>query len=125
MMIRILLLLLIATPALAARDKEKLAICDGAASCSEVTNIILGDNDTVEFAIDDDTGCSDTSATYSIQGQNTAGTNWHEVVVLNTQTTGISSITLDPGLWFPTWRAVPSVTTGCSDLEINIWITRN
>ena len=105
-----------------ARDKEKIAICTGAASCSEVLLMHFGRDSRLEVALDDDTGCPAT-ATYSIEGKNSGGANWHDVVVLSAD--GVSSYSMDPSVWFPTWRAVPSDSTGCSSLEVNLWVTRN
>ena len=120
----ILLILILAAPAWA-RDKEQVALCTGAGSCSNGTPIQFGVSDIVEFAVDDETGCSNAAATHSIQGQNAGGSVlWHEVGSVSTIGNEPSSITLDPNLWFPTWRAVASDTTDCSSLEINLWITR-
>ena len=115
------ILVVMATPA-AARDKELVVLCVPAATCSNGSVLHFGTNVRLEAAVDDDTGCP-SNATYTIQGQNTGGVNWHDVTVLSTG--GISSDSIDPSMWFPTWRAVPSDTTGCSSLEVNLWITRN
>ena len=120
----ILIATLIALPALAARDKEKVVLCSGAASCSSASVLHFGREARLEAAVDADTGCP-SAATYSIQGQNTGGTNWHVVATLSTASGGVSSQGFDPSEWFPTWRAVPSDPTGCSALEVNLWITRN
>lgn len=123
-LIKIALILFIAFPALAASDKEPVNLCTGAASCSNATILYFGRDVRLEAAVDDDTGCPET-ASYSIQGQNTGGVNWHVVAILSTATGMISSGSLDPSQWYPTWRAVPSDTTGCTSLEVNLWVTRN
>lgn len=118
----ILLILLLATPALA---KEKHTLCVAPSTCTVNSDALeLQRDDTLEVAVDDDTACPDT-ATYSIQGQNTGGTNWHEIAILSTTSNGISAKILEPALWYPTFRAVPSDVTGCTSLEVNLWITRN
>jgi len=120
----LLIVLLVAIPA-QARDKEQLAMCTGAASCVTVTPAYWGMNTRVEYSVDDDTGCPGT-AVYSIQGSNDAGSvNWHEVASLTSSSGSLSSVTDDPAIWYPNYRTVSSDTTGCTSLEVNLWVTRN
>jgi hypothetical protein len=126
MIIRILLLLLIAFPALAERDRVVLCEMVGSTpTCGarEVTS--YGKDVRVGVFIDDNTGCPD-GATYSIQGLNGdddyTGVNWFEFMVISTASQG--GRVFDPAIYFPEMRAVPSDTEGCTSLEVNLWIER-
>ena len=122
MIIRILLILLVAFPAFGFPERNNL--CTGT-TCTNIDVVTYGKDVRVGVAVDDDTGCPET-ATYSIQGRNKddtyTGVNWFEFAVISTASVGINVI--DPAIYFPTMRAVPSDTTGCTSLEVNLWIER-
>ena len=106
-----------------AKDKEPHILCSGAASCpASVSPVYWSDAVNVELALDEDTGCPST-ATYTISGRNTGGTIWHVVKILSNST--VTSWVIDEFQWYPNFRAVSSDTTGCTTLEVNLWVTRN
>ena len=119
-----LVLTLCAGGAYAQISKEKTALCTGAGVC--VAGIVvqwpLGTR--VEFALDDDTGCTGSGAdTYTIFGTNTGGTIAHQIGVLQ-NIVNVSSLAFEPAIWFPSFTIVPSATAGCTSLVISMWITR-
>lgn len=124
MMNKVLLLLLIASPAWA--FPERVNLCTGT-TCTDAGIIQYGRDVRVGVAVDDDAGCP-TTATYSIQGQNTytdyTGVNYFEIMTISTASWGMQFF--DPAIYFPIVRAVPSFTLpgGCSSLEVNLWIEK-
>lgn len=116
------LLLIIPMAASGQIAKEQHALCTGAGVCPQVSTVVRWGLDTrAEFALDKDTGCPG-AATYTVGGINAAGTIVHTITILSNAT--VTSDALEPAVWFPTWVVVPSDTTGCTDLRVNIWVER-
>ncbi len=112
---------LMASSAVAQNSPEKFQMCVGTPPCAAfVTPICWGTGVTIEFAIDENVGCA-AAATYSVEGANISAGNWHNIITLSQN--GVTSFTQQiSGKWFGFFRVIPSSTTGCTDLEINLFI---
>lgn len=119
-----LALLLFAGSAYAQMAKEKVALCTGAGVCVAGNPVQWALGTRVEFALDDDTGCTGSGTdTYTILGTNTGGTIAHQIGILQ-NLVSVSSLAFEPAVWFPTFTIAPSATTGCTSLVVSMWITR-
>lgn len=117
-----LVVMLCAGSAYAQVSKEKVPLCTGAGVCVAGITVNWKLGARAEYALDDDTGCTATAtATYAIFGTNTGGTIPHLVTTLSNAT--VTSVSLEPAVWFPSFTVVPSGIAGCTSLVISIWVT--
>jgi len=109
--------------ATAQQDKEVYVLCSGnGTDCLNVVQTVnWGQGTYVEVTIDSAGGCP-VNATYNVIARNTSAVTGSIVATISTN--NVRSQVFIPQQWYPEWFVEASDITGCTSLEINLYVVR-